>query len=208
MSKGLRISSIIYLLLLISCSSSIDNEKELLKWLNTPSNGFVKKSSSNGFVLTMKYLPPEYLAFNEMKKDARGNTDLQEYLESFKNSRTFLLTIAPDDKKMDATTYGVSNMSDYSQRIKDLSFNIKESLILKTDSGQRYNPVLTTMENLYEIGNKKSIYIVFSDDKKHILNSEKLDITFQDTFLDTGITHFVFKRKKIDNLPNLNFLNQ
>ncbi|WP_303423487.1 hypothetical protein [Tamlana sp. 2_MG-2023] len=157
----------------------------------------------------MKYLPPEYLALNEYKKDAgNGDKTVNDYLELFNKSRTFLLTITHDDENVDASKYGVTNMSDYSQRIKDLSFNIKESLVLKTDSGEKYNPVLTTMENLYEIGNKKSIYIVFSDDYKNVLKSEKLDIVFQDTFLDTGITHFVFKRNKIDNLPHLNFLNQ
>jgi len=209
MLKGLRNSTILFLALFISCNATIDTEKELLKWLSKPSNGFVKKSSANGFVLSMKYLPPEYLALNEYRKDdGNGNKSFNDYLASFDKSRTFLLTIIHDDENVDASKYGVSNLSDYSKRIKDLSFNIKESLLLKTSSGNAYNPVLTTMENLYEIGNKKSIYIVFSDENEDILNSEKLDVVFQDTFLDTGITHFVFESKKIDNLPNLIFLNQ
>ncbi|GAA4272080.1 hypothetical protein GCM10022258_13740 [Aquimarina gracilis] len=169
-------------------------------------NGFVKKNRANGFLLSMKYLPPEYLAINEMKKDSNDNMkDLNQYISEFKNSRTFLLTISNDDQSMNAGNYDVANMAEYGARIRDLSFNIKEILTLKTTSGKKYKPVLTTMENSYEIVNKRSIYMVFSDDEKEIMDSEQLDVVFEDTFLDTGINHFVFESKKINNLPNLNF---
>ncbi|WAC02747.1 hypothetical protein N7U66_03485 [Lacinutrix neustonica] len=180
-----------------------------MKWLSESKNGFVKVSAANGFVLSIKYLPPEYLALNELSKDDNnGDKTYNDYLELFNKSRTFLLTINHEEESVDASKYGVFNLAEYSQRIKDLSFNIKDVIFLKTSSGHKYNPVLTTMENMYEIRNKKSIYMVFSDDQGEILNSEKLDIVFQDIFLDTGISHFVFDKKKIDQLPNLNFLNK
>lgn len=206
MLKGLKNSIYIFLLIAIGCSSSINSEKELLKWLGDPGHGFIKKTKANGFLLSMKYLPAEYLALNEMKKDNKTDMkDFQGYVDKFKNSKTFLLTISHDEETVNVSNYNVANLSEYGQRIKDLSFNIKEVLVLMTNSGKKYNPVLTTMENAYEIANKKSIYMVFSDDQKEILNSEQLDIVFQDTFLDTGISHFVFENEKINNLPNLNF---
>lgn len=206
MLKGLKNSICIFLLIAMSCSSSINNEKELLKWLGDSDHGFVKKTKANGFLLSMKYLPAEYLALNEMKKDNKTDmNDFQGYVDKFKNSKTFLLTISHDEETVNISNYNVANLSEYGQRVRDLSFNIKEVLVLKTSLGKKYNPVLTTMENAYEIANKKSIYMVFSDDQKEILNSEQLDIVFQDTFLDTGISHFVFESKKINNLPNLNF---
>ena len=206
MLRGLQSSISIFILIVMSCSSAIDSKEELLKWLGDADNGFVKKTKANGFVLSMKYLPEEYLALNEMNKD--NITDMnsfQEYVNKFKNSKTFLLTISHDKETVNAGNYDVANLSEYGQRIRDLSFNIKDVLVLKTSSGKKYKPVLTTMENAYEIANKKSIYMVFSDDQKEILNSEQLDIVFQDSFLDTGISHFVFEGKKINNLPNLNF---
>ncbi|WP_132065886.1 MULTISPECIES: hypothetical protein [Aquimarina] len=206
MLKGLKNSIYVFLLIAMGCSSSINSEKELLKWLGDPDHGFIKKTKANGFLLSMKYLPAEYLALNEMKKDNKTDMkDFQGYVDKFKNSKTFLLTISHDEETVNVSNYNVANLSEYGQRIRDLSFNIKEVLVLKTNSGKKYNPVLTTMENAYEIANKKSIYMVFSDDQKEILNSEQLDIVFQDTFLDTGISHFVFENEKINNLPNLNF---
>ncbi len=206
MLKGLKISALVFLVSMMGCSSSVDNEKEFLKWLGDQDNGFVKKAKANGFLLSMKYLPAEYLALNEMEKDGKSDMKyFKDYVNKFKDSKTFLLMISNEENSVNAGNYDVTNLREYDQRIKDLSFNIKELLVLKTSSGKKYQPVLTTMENLYEISNKKSIYIVFTDDQKEILNSERLDIVFQDTFLDTGINHFVFESKKINNLPSLNF---
>ena len=209
MKRVLQISGLICVLFCFSCSTTVDSEQELLQWLNKKDQGFVKKTKANGFVMTMKYLPPEYLAINEMGKDEEnGRQSIEEYLKEFKNSRTFLLTIQHDDENVDAGTYGVRNLQEYNQRIQALSFGLKQAIQLKTDSGKKYEPVLTTMENLYEIGNKKSIYIVFSGEHQEIFTSEKLDIVFQDTYLDTGISHFVFQKKNIDQLPTLTFLNK
>ncbi|MBP2832844.1 hypothetical protein J8281_11665 [Aquimarina sp. U1-2] len=206
MLKGLKSSVLLLLIILSGCSSSVTTEKEFLKWLGDANNGFVKKNSANGFLLAMKYLPAEYLALNEMGKDEKTEgTYFEEYVAKFKNSRTFLLTISNENANVDASNYNVANLREYNQRIKDLSFAIKKSLVLKTSSGKKYEPVLTTMENLYEIANKKAIYMVFTDDQKEIVNSDRLDIVFHDEFLDTGINHFVFQKEKIDNLPNLNF---
>jgi len=205
MLKGLKSSLLVFFIISTSCSTTISNETELLKWLGDTDNGFVKKTKANGFVLSMRYLPPEYLALNEMQKDSRDMSFFDEYVDKFKDSKTFLLTISNDNESLNASNYNVANLKEYDQRIKDLSFNIKEVLVLKTSSGKKLKPILTTMENAYEVVNKKSIYMVFSDDGMEILNSERLDVVFQDSFLDTGISHFVFESEKINNLPNFNF---
>ncbi len=190
-----------------SCNDSIDSKEELLTWMADVDNGYVKKNRANGFLLSMKYLPTEYLAINEMNKDGNSSKLYNEYLKEFENSKTFILTIVHEDKTIDASTYKVSNLSEYSKRITDLSFNIKDIVYLKTNTGKKISPVLTTMENEYELGNKKTFYLVFSDEGK-IMASEKIDIILEDTFLDTGLSHFVFDTNKLNSLPNLKFVNQ
>lgn len=205
--KGLN-KGFFILLITISCNKEINTEKELLIWLDDAEHGFVKKTTANGFSVSMKYLPTEYLAFNEMQKDEKKDEKtFQYYKDQFENSSTFLLILENEDKNTDASNYNVSGLKEYTERIKELSFNIKEAIILKTSSGKTFHPVLTTMENLYEIGNRKVIYMVFSDDNNAVMNSEKIDIIFQDSYLDTGINHFVFESKQINNLPKINFLN-
>lgn len=203
---GLKSKSIIAIIvvLLYSCNTSFTNEKDFFNWLNNKKNGFVKETSANRFLLTMKYLPPEYLAFNEISKSDDNNKSFNDYLEEFKNSRTFLLIISPEDIGVDVSKYGIFNMDEYKQRIHDLNFNIKERIYIQTDNGKKYHPNLTTMENLYEVSNKKRIYLVFAENQA-ISNSKTLDVVFIDDFLDTGINHFLFKKDKIDNIPQIKF---
>lgn len=207
-NKLKEIILIVFSIVFMQCHNTIDDKAELMRWMANKNNGLIKQHSGNGFLLTLKYLPPEYLAINEVDSDGGNSTkSYSEYLNNFKYSRTFLLTIAHDNTKVDITNYNVFSMPEYKQRIEELNFKIKDYIYLKTEKGKKYAPVLSTMENIYEIGNRKSIYLVFSDDKERILSTETLDVVFQDEFIDTGISHFVFKKKNIDNLPVLTFLN-
>lgn len=192
----------------IECTPSLDSEGAFLEWLNKPENGYVKKTHTNGFFLTLKYLPPEYLAYTESKsEDLNGNGNGVALLDEFKGARTFLLSIEHDIAGSDISNYGVRNLMEYKKRINELNFNIKDYIFMKNGDGTKHKPVLTTFENVYEIGGKKSFYLVFANRQKGKSVPEILDIVFQDPFFETGINHFVFKTQNIDNLPPLQFIN-
>ena len=194
------------MVLILGCNSSFKSERAFLKWINNPESGFVKKTSANGFSLQMKYMPPEYLAIIEMSKE-EAEMEINILTKQFEDSRTFLLTVEHDISGIDVTNYGVNNMPEFKERMNELNFQIKDYLFLRTEEGKKIRPVLTTFENLYEIGGKKSFYVVFPKEQEIKMATENLDIVFEDPFFDTGINHFMFKTEKIDNLPPLQFLN-
>lgn len=198
--------AVLSVLILTGCTNSLKTESALLEWLNEPENGYVKRHHANGFSMTLKYLPAEYLAYKESKEDP-SLLEWNDLLGEFKDSRTFLLSIEHELAGVDVTNYGVRDMPAYKKRISQLNFNIKDYLFLKDGSGQKSKPALTTFENLYEIGGKKVFYIVFSKEQNDYTPPEHLDIVFEDPFLETGISHFVFKTDDIDNLPPLQFIN-
>ena len=119
-----------------------------------------------------------------------------------------LLTIEHETKGTDATNYQVNNLPEFRQRISELNFEIKNHLFIKNKNGEKKFPVLATFENLYEVGGKKSFYIVFTRDSKNKDVSPTIDVVFQDPFFDTGISHFMFEQDKIDNLPELQFIKK
>ncbi len=197
----------IVILLFVKCSDNdVDSQSDLIHWIADEENGMVKKTEANNFILTMKYLPPELLALNEA-----GNKDsldlYKKYLKEFKGSRTFILTMKNQNASVDITNYGVTDITEYKSRISYLNFDIKDHVYIKTESGRKIKPVLSTMENIYEIGDTKSIYFVFADENEEVLKSNTLDIVFEDNIIDTGISHFLFAKKFLDNTPTLNFLN-
>lgn len=181
-------------MLLLGCTSNINSFKELVQKMNTKENGLIKIKEANGFELTTKMLPAEYLAYSEMQKDEVYDKKVYlEYLDKFKESLSFLLIISHENAQIGADNYGVGSFTDYKKRVVDLSFNIKEHISLKLDDSLTIQPKLSTMENVYEINNTKTIYIVFSENKYKVSKAKKIDLVFNDTFLDTGINHFIFQ---------------
>lgn len=203
---------LVFLILFISCQRGFKDEESFLKWLSNRDNGFVKKASGNGFSLTMKYLPPQYLALLEAKKVdgvKTVNDDLYHgKLKQFKDARTFLLTFEHDEKGVDITKYGVTDMIEFKKRMNTLNFGMKEFVHLRGGDGIKHSPVLASFENIYEINNKKTFYIVFSKDLIKDKDLKDLDVTYVDEIFETGISHFVFDKEKIDKLPKLNFIHK
>lgn len=209
-----RLIAIGLLLLMLSCTkTSFKSERDFYRWANDSENGLIKKRSANGFELTVKYLPPEYLAYIEAGKQKRAAVD-STLINDFKDSKTFLLTIDFSDEKQrklyadNVMHYGVSDMADYKERVHKLNFNMKEQIYIKTTDGKKLHPVLATMENIYHISSKKSLYLVFTDKDEQVdLNqSQTLDLVFEDDVFDTGINHFVFDGKEINVLPKFEFI--
>ncbi len=189
--------------LLTACSNSTCSPSELMQWVNNSDKGLIKTKLINGFKLTVKHLPPQYLAWKDIKGEQNAKIKYDSILDGYSKYRTFLLTIAPDEEhaKADIMFYDVINKVGYKKRVQDLNFNIASFISLHTSSGELF-PVLHTLENTYELAKHKSIYLVFTDDEitNDLLTSEKIDLKFSDTLFDTGISHFVFHKTDLDRV--------
>ena len=208
-------SYILFLLVgivLLSCSESIKTKKQFYSWLNDPDNGLVKKVTVGPLDFQVKYIPAEYLAFDEWEQEETKELSLQELIEEYNNSLTFLFTITPNGTggDVDIMRAGVNNYKEYSERVHEMNFNLKEYVSLKVDEVV-YKPVLTRLENIYGVGNYRNFHVVFApsvEDSVTIRQGARYDFTFSDQFFETGISHFVFKRENIVELPKLEFITK
>ena len=205
----------LFFLTFFGCKSKLSSEKEFYKYWSDSSNGLFHKKSVNGFELTMKYMPHEYLMFNEIQNKPIGEKEYEELKKKYANTLSFLMTIAPESSTNFSSTdqvekYNIGSLEEFKDRMLELNFGMKEYIHLKTSAGEKYHPILATMENVYTLDNKKNIVIVFGDIKegKSILENEKLDVVFEDKMFDTGINHFVFEKENLLNIPELTFINK
>lgn len=199
--------------LIISCTYFQQEKKisEYLIWLNDESNGLVKEKYINGLVFTAKYLPPDYLVYQELKNDTLYSLAKKDsLLNLYSSNLTFLLSVKPDEREenskiSDVMYLGVTNMSDYKERVLLMNFEMKEFLQLQTETNVVYSPVLTNMENTYSLGNGRSITCVFAPlkDKKEFNNTSTLDLVWDDEIFESGRNHFVFNRKDFSSVPRL-----
>ncbi|HBU77415.1 MAG TPA: hypothetical protein DEF18_04875 [Muricauda sp.] len=195
---------VVALMVLSGCTRTMGTETAFLKWLDDPDNGCVKAISANGFTMSLKYLPPEYLAYMESIK---GDEDIDALQHQFDSSMTLLFTVVHNKEEVSVSNYNVPDMVAYRERANVLNFELRNHLYIKGAGGERIPPVLATYENTYEVGGKKSFYVVFPRTQVEGLGENVVDVVFDDPFMDTGISHFMFNRKALEQIPTLQFIN-
>ena len=193
--------------------TKIETVEEYLSWLNTEKNGLLKTRYINGFKISVKYLPQDYIVYQELDKEKSiSEENADSLLKKYEKSLTFIMTIGPDEREReggDIMFQGVKNYKEYKERFYDLNFDIENKVALKTMKNT-YNPALAAVENIYGLNPGRNIILVFVPtdiDQEDFYSSQKIDLVFDDDLFDTGISHFVFKRTDINNIPEFNFLS-
>jgi len=188
--------------LVFSCKEEIRTEAQLHKWINNPENGLLQSKTVGGIKITAKYLPAQYLAFMEIKDITKPTSKQKDsILSQYSKSLTFLLNISPANQSLDIMKAGVANMEEFKERVAEMNFGISEYISLKTEKDE-FSPTLLNLENVYGLKDDRNIYLVFANQTKgqNIFSSSNYDLTFQDNIFNSGISHFIFKKKDIDKL--------
>lgn len=214
----IRILSIVSLFFFVSIAVTsckfrpreLETYKEYKTWMVDPENGLSKTKYVNGLKLTVKYLPTDYLVY----QDLQGNSDINivDSLRSrYSQSHTFLLNIAPDARDKDmpqgasVMTRDIKDMEDYKLRSLIMNFDMQHYVSIK-NGDLEFVPVLAEMENTYDLTKDRTIYLVFSDKANgDLLKGETLDFIFEDEIFATGLNHFKFDAEDIREVPALKF---
>lgn len=201
------------LLFLLSCSnSSVSTYEEYVAWLNDEDNGLVATKKSNGITIKVKYIPPDYLAYQELQGQSRvKKAKIDSLVESYNKSLTFLMTIGVDGKlkEGDVMFQDVRDYESYKERLYAMNFDVEHLTTLKLGN-KTYRPVLSGLENVYGLTESRNITLVFVPEEqkeKVFYASESLQFSFDDEIFNTGINHFTFSREDLDNVPSFIFWN-
>lgn len=199
------------LLVILSCGNkTITTNEEYLKWMNDEDNGLVMTKEAGGITIKVKYLPSNYLAY----QDLSGQTIIKKeesdsIIKSYDKSLTFLITIGVDGevKKGDVMYQGVQNYEEYKKRLYAMNFDIENNVTIKIGE-KKYRPVLSNLENGYGLTESRNITLVFVPETKEdqlFYLGEEIQFTYDDELFDSGINHFTFDRKKLNNIPQFIF---
>ncbi|EAY24031.1 hypothetical protein M23134_03329 [Microscilla marina ATCC 23134] len=188
------------------CQASIDSQRALYQWVHNPANGMVKSKEVGLYRLTMKYLPPELQASRGLARQSAQQ--VAGLLKSGRDNLTFVLNLSlvSPSGGQDIMYQEVSSYAAYKKRALDMNFNMAKYIAIKAD-GKEISPSIAHLENTYSLTQGRNIVLVF--DRKQVPQSaQKLDITFTDQLFGTGIHHFVFHQKDLDNLPQVTYLGK
>ncbi|MBK9462277.1 MAG: hypothetical protein KA783_00970 [Chitinophagales bacterium] len=194
------VCSFLFMLLLLACTTTINNTPDYTTWLLNEKNGLIKKKCFNEICISTRYLPANYQALKSYKKSAEPFDNLVKVHEK---SLTFLMEFSPDKKKGDIMYKDVEGPSDYKQRMLDLNFGMEKRITLHANSAI-YAPALASFENTYGANDVKTLTLLFvptDSTDQALFSSDTLDIELYDDIFDTGITHYIFTKKNIENTP-------
>jgi len=194
---------------LMACNK-ISSPEDYVHWVNSEDNGLTNTKYVNGLRLTVKYLPSEYMAYQELKNLGKYSAGCRDSIVGmYRKNLYFLLTLAPDERKAaggDVVMDNTRSYSDYVDKVMMMNFAIEHYIAIVVD-GRKIRPILATVENTYGLTRYRNIVCVFDRRNNALLQSaDSYDFEFNDELFMTGISHFIFHKQDIDDIPQMTFL--
>lgn len=194
-------------LLFCGCKSPMTYEQYLV-WLNDEGNGFSQTTKSRGLAVNCKYMPPVLLAYKDVISDKEKCISIDSITHGYSKYLTFYVNISPQVQSVsnpnaDIIKDGVADYSEYKERFTELAFNLQEYFSVELEDGTIILPSGVNVENTYGLSPDLNIIITFP--KKELFAEKKIDILFRDEIFLTGLNHFVFETKSVENPPILKY---
>jgi len=194
--------------MLLACNNSTTDFKEYLHYLSNKENGLIKEKTVSGINLKVKYLPTNYLVYNELKNEVNPTIEvIEETKNEYKNSVTFMMILGPDKgESFDITRVSISNYQEFAQRIEKMNFSMTDFVKLRINE-QEYTPELAQMESTYGLEQHRKILFVFKaiDAEGNKILTEDVQFVYNDELFHTGTNKFKFKLNDIQEIPELQF---
>lgn len=193
--------------LLQACSGKkVSNAEDYSMYLNNEANGFKKSKKVGDMLISVKYLPVDFLALKDLDSD-KNKKKYDSLINSYKSSTTFLLSFQTikGQSGEDVMTKGIENFEQYVERTMTLNFDLESKTKIVVNN-KEYTPVLSSLENTYGLSKSRNVYLVFADPSlnKELANANRVDFVYSDDLYNVGILHFGFDKKLLDkNLPQV-----
>lgn len=200
---------LIGMMLVFSCSSKTkDSLSAYRQWMDNADHGIVVTRETGDMRVRMQWVPPELQLYRDFHDsdilcDVRKRDSLTQ---QYQKSIAFLLTFESIKDGGDILWKNISTREEFEGRVHLLNFRMNELVQLEIN-GEIFHPVLSVLENDYGIPHSRKIHLVFSDSEKLrvLQQAQYYDIVLEDEVYMTGISHFKFDRKSMEEVPSINF---
>jgi hypothetical protein len=181
----LSIFIIICMVSILGCASKRVSKQEMAKFLRDEDNGLIQKVNVGNANLEIVYNPTELL-FKDKK-------EIPKFIY-------FSIKISIEGKSLDKYLY-LKTLNDPELKER-LSFRLKEYIQLISSTNDTIRPV-EVVKNDLNTNESASVWLIVFD--KGSINNEvrTLDITVKEFGAGLGTNHFIFRKKDLDNIPEI-----
>lgn len=185
-------------LLLASCNS-ISDKASFYEWLNSGDSGLVKTKTIEDLQISIKYMPPELQAMNNLEEDATDE-DFVKLTSEYSDQLSFLVSFKSTIEGKDILYKNISTTEQYDQRIYELGFMFGEMIQLELPSEQKQSPSLFHLERAYGTSKTSNIYLVFAKPDQEY---DQVSLIYIDKIFGTGVSRYTFKKSDMDDIPRI-----
>jgi len=189
-------------------AGTITSVADYVAYCNDPANGLVQVQEQDGLKLTVKYLPPAYLAYLELYKGSASFGALDSLSAQYRQSPTFQLIIESADAAVpleELIFREAATPTDFTQHQTTLTYGMEEYVRLAV-GGKKIAPVLSTLESTVENDRKLSLLFVFNSDNDPAFSfnkGEPVNFSLARNFFLGSNALFAFQADDLNQLPSL-----
>lgn len=183
------------------------NAQEYPVFLNDPANGYIQSISGNGIKVSLKYLPPPYLALRELREPNRAKARPVDSLTAlYAGSLNFQLLVEPLEAETNLQQLihrNAGSEAEVLQNINTMNYGLEEKVSLLV-SGKRHYPVLLTLESNVNPDKQQVYSIVFPktpDLVKAIETADRIAVDLKDVFFLPEDMTFTFEGDRLLHYP-------
>lgn len=195
-NKIIRFFTSIFILILAGCAKEVSNSEELLAYTLDVSNGVSQKTEIGNVSVSVSVRPSDLMMARELQNNPDG---IDKVTRKYQDQVYFLLSYSKEGR--DILRSGVSGQGDYSQKLHELSFNMKQyvHLIAGNDTIPVYDYIYQNM-----FGASHSTDVLFAFRKQDISKSAPaIEFVLKDIGFGIGKQVFTFQQEDIERIPQL-----
>lgn len=196
-----------FIVFLFSCNSIHKNISvyEVKNWIENEENGYINRKIIGDIEFRVTYLPPEYLALQEIVKISKvtNENEYKNKLLNYQNTFSFNLRIKIGDGSANIFNSPSSNFEEGINRVEYFLSKFKNDILFISDNDTLFCAE-TFAENNFNLSPYTDITILFFDDQNKI-NGKDFYLSINDKFFGTSYTNYHFDKKNIEQFPNIEF---
>jgi len=193
----------------VCCRQESLDFDELGNYISDPENGLLQSRETGPYSVTARFIPPSYLALQELVREKRLSDSAFRKLEAaYSKTRTFQLVIEAEPpgnimhhRLVADLAGGDTSLASIQSRTRYLQHELTDEIVL-VEGGQRQAPLLYTMESSPQDAHKLSFILVFPASQGPAPLTDFKLLVGKD-LLQYDSASLSFKEEDVNRLPNI-----
>jgi hypothetical protein len=182
-----------------SCAPKHLSEDQLKQYILEPDNELVKEAVVEDYKIRVAYRPTDLLIAQELGT-SQDIARINALRTKYSNQYYFILSLSKNDRE--AIQAGIMPQAQFSELLQTISFRMGAYVTMTTAARDTIPLTDYAYNRTFGMGSSNDILLVF---KKEKMTGDWLQINLAEFGLGVGRQSLRFMRKKLDNVPKIDF---